>query len=53
MTPSKRTTPTDTTPPCGVGEHWYCRPGDVRTRYGDVALTVRCACSCHKEKARR
>ncbi|MFF7180126.1 hypothetical protein [Streptomyces sp. NPDC008121] len=32
---------------CRLNEHRLCRPGDVVTRFGDVALTIRCDCSCH------
>lgn len=32
--------------------HQYCQPGDVVTSYGDVALTVRCDCPCHREGSR-
>lgn len=35
-------------PECRIGEHRYCRPGDVVTSYGEVALTLPCACRCHE-----
>ncbi|MFG2873277.1 hypothetical protein [Streptomyces sp. NPDC048338] len=38
--------------PCSLRECQYCQPGDVVTRYGDVALTIRCDHACHR-KGRR
>lgn len=40
-------------PECQVGEHTWCKPGDVVTCYGDVALTIRCDCSCHPKAVQR
>lgn len=37
---------------CRLEEHRLCQAGPVVTRYGDVALTVRCDCGCHR-KGRR
>lgn len=36
-------------PECGIGEHRWCKPGEVRTYYGDVVpgLARHCACPCH------
>ncbi|MFE5628490.1 hypothetical protein [Streptomyces sp. NPDC056543] len=36
-----------------IGMHQLCRPGPVKTSFGDVALTVRCDCPCHKTKKER
>lgn len=33
---------------CRLDAHSTCQPGDVVTCYGDVALTIRCDCPCHK-----
>ncbi|MCB5166036.1 hypothetical protein LG634_14470 [Streptomyces bambusae] len=34
--------------PCRLGEHVYCRPEEVRTCFGDVAIRARrCDCPCH------
>ncbi|MFE5940154.1 hypothetical protein ACFQ69_32855 [Streptomyces sp. NPDC056470] len=33
---------------CKAGEHAYCKPGEVRTSYGDLVLTEHCACYCHR-----
>lgn len=35
-------------PECSIGEHGYCRPGDVVTSYGDVVFTDHCSCACHR-----
>lgn len=32
--------------------HRTCQPGPVVTRYGDVALVIHCACTCHKAVTR-
>ncbi|MEE1813715.1 hypothetical protein PUR59_01495 [Streptomyces sp. SP18ES09] len=38
-------------PECQVGEHSWCKPGEVRVGR-DVLFTNRCACACHKGAAR-
>ena len=35
---------------CQLGEHQWCDAGPVLTRYGHVALVIRCDCPCHKRK---
>ncbi|MFF9199942.1 hypothetical protein ACF09L_32525 [Streptomyces sp. NPDC014779] len=37
-------------PECRFEMHRWCKPGEVRTCYGDVVpgLGRRCACPCHK-----
>lgn len=41
------------TPECRLDAHGYCRPGPVKTSYGDVVMTIHCACACHGRKAAR
>ncbi|MCB5167981.1 hypothetical protein LG634_24530 [Streptomyces bambusae] len=44
----KSTTDEVLLPPCTLAEHELCKPDEVRTCYGDVALPARrCDCSCH------
>lgn len=35
------------TPECRLNECRYCQPGEVRTTFGDLVFTVRCAHRCH------
>ncbi len=42
-----------TLPECRRAEHEYCRPGEVRTPHGDIAIpALRCDCTCHVEAGR-
>jgi hypothetical protein len=38
---------------CKAGVHSWCKPGEVRTVYGDLVFTVHCACSCHRDRKAR
>lgn len=38
---------------CGLGECRYCRPGEIRTSYGDLVATIRCDHSCHRKDRKR
>lgn len=53
MTAPTRTSASAKTPECRLDAHGYCRPGPVSTSYGDVVLTVKCDCPCHRRKARQ
>lgn len=53
MTTPTRAEAAAKTPECRLDAHHYCRPGPVTTSYGDVVMTIRCACTCHQSKARR
>ena len=41
-------------PECRFEVHFACKPGEVRTCYGEVVpgLTRHCACPCHTKKKR-
>ncbi|MEV8623423.1 hypothetical protein [Streptomyces sp. NPDC051079] len=36
---------------CQADWHIACKVGEVRTCYGDLVFTVRCACPCHTQPA--
>lgn len=48
MATSTRGRVDEKTPECRLDAHGYCRPGPVKTSYGDVVMTIRCACTCHR-----
>lgn len=40
-------------PECRLDMHHLCQPGPVVTSYGDVALTIRCDCTCHTTRRKK
>ncbi|MEU8524831.1 hypothetical protein AB0C77_04405 [Streptomyces sp. NPDC048629] len=53
MNESTQTRAQDTTPECRLDAHRWCRPGPVKTSYGDVVFTIKCGCTCHRRSGRQ
>ncbi|MFG3349481.1 hypothetical protein ACGF1Z_31040 [Streptomyces sp. NPDC048018] len=40
-------------PDCEFGEHTWCKPDEVRTSYGELAVPAhRCDCPCHRPESK-